>query len=310
LLHHLDTCPLCHSPDSDVIRTERHSLPQDPFFDRYRERTITLRRCRSCTFAYVDELPTDPVFFEKIYMDYKPDFAFEMAHHGKKAIFADLRDALARHGYRGGKLLDVGCWVGHFLRSMKDRFEVQGVEYNRYAAEYGIASGIPIQIATFKDAALPEGSFDVVSLIDVLEHLPEPDLMLRKAAGLLKPGGAIVIKVPNYVAQIGKQNVLNRLGLSKAGMMENYVHINHFTRRSLGAHLRRIGFEVLEDGFTRAEVWDLDSNERPTRKLRHWARNVAATGITGLFSATSHLAGRETGFNLYVLARKCPIPTA
>lgn len=100
----------------------------------------------------------------------------------------------------GGRLLDVGCGTGVFLAEAKKNphWEVSGVEPNLMAADYARNElEIPIFPERFSDAPLPESCYDVITMWNVLEHLDHPVQDLRRAVEILRPGGMLVICIPN-----------------------------------------------------------------------------------------------------------------
>lgn len=100
----------------------------------------------------------------------------------------------------GGRLLDVGCGTGVFLGEAQrtGHWELMGVEPSPQAAEYAqTALGIPVLAQRFDEANLPAGNFDVVTMWNVLEHLDAPVRDLRRAYQLIRPGGWLVLAIPN-----------------------------------------------------------------------------------------------------------------
>jgi SAM-dependent methyltransferase len=100
---------------------------------------------------------------------------------------------------RPGRLLDVGCGDGRFLKAMQTRgWQVEGLETDPVAA--GLArrrTGATVHESYLENTPLSEEAFDMVSLLHVLEHVPDPRATLTKANQLLKPGGTLVIAIPN-----------------------------------------------------------------------------------------------------------------
>jgi SAM-dependent methyltransferase len=100
---------------------------------------------------------------------------------------------------RPGRLLDVGCGDGRFLKAMQGRgWQVEGLETDPVAA--GLArrrTGATIHESYLEATPLSESAFDMVSLLHVLEHVPDPRATLTTAHRLLKPGGTLLIAIPN-----------------------------------------------------------------------------------------------------------------
>ena len=147
-----------------------------------------------------------------------------------------LADVGAR--LRPGRLLDVGCSCGYFMEVAASRgFDVQGVEFSRGA----IAAASPeIRPRIFEGTleSMPDnGLFDVVSAFDLIEHVPDPRRFLRRCAGLLKPGGTLVISTPDT------GHFLRFLMRSRWPMLQPMQHLFLFSRQALERALRAEGFE-------------------------------------------------------------------
>lgn len=100
----------------------------------------------------------------------------------------------------GGRLLDVGCSTGLFLNEMRryGQWELCGVEPDAGAAQYARDRfGLDVYRGQLETTPWPAASFDVVTLWDVLEHLPDPAVALGRIRALLAPGGRLVFSVPN-----------------------------------------------------------------------------------------------------------------
>lgn len=112
-----------------------------------------------------------------------------------------------RHSGTYGRLLDVGCSAGLFLQEARAcGWDVTGVEPSRWLAEQarGRLGADVVVCAPFETATLEPSSYDVVTLWDVLEHVTDPEAFLTKAESLLKPGGLLVVNVPNLRSWIAR----------------------------------------------------------------------------------------------------------
>ena len=247
----VERCWVCGGAALDPLFTARYELSafaqQDPPLAAYTGVAIDMRRCRGCGFAQPAELPALERYFDRIYDQQWADYWVEAEHHAtyKDLIFDDVLDALdERVAARPRRLLDVGAHAGRLMSLARKRgWDVEGVELNpRTAAQAAASTGAPVHwgsIQTFE----ADARFDAVTIIDVLEHIPEPRAALERAAAWLRPGGAIVVKVPNGGAQRLKEAARARVRPGyRPTLADNLVHINHFTPGSLRVALERTGF--------------------------------------------------------------------
>lgn len=145
------------------------------------------------------------------------------------------------HFQRGGRLLDVGCGNGIFLAEAQrtGRWDVTGIEPTESAAANARrAVQAPILSCRFSEAELPAASFDVITMWNVLEHLPDPVADLRRAHTLLKPGGWLILAIPNM------ESLAVRVFGSRWLGWELPRHLYMFPRRSLDRILASVGFRV------------------------------------------------------------------
>jgi 2-polyprenyl-3-methyl-5-hydroxy-6-metoxy-1,4-benzoquinol methylase len=138
-------------------------------------------------------------------------------------------------------LLDVGCYVGVFVEiAAAHGWEAWGVDPSRWAVEQAQARGLRVVQGTLETAELPEGTFDVVTMWDTIEHLPDPAGTLERARRLLKPGGLLVVHTIDIESPFARL-----MGARWPWLME--MHLTYFSRRTLREMLARCGFEVIAD---------------------------------------------------------------
>lgn len=138
-----------------------------------------------------------------------------------------------------GSFLDVGCGTGEVLAAAKERgWSTTGVEpIAKEAAFAREQRSLDVITSTLEDSGLPQSSFDVVAAFHVLEHMPQPTEFLRSTARWAKPGGHVVIEVPNF----GSRARLRSRQFNGWRHLRPLEHINHFTPATLEEALRRAG---------------------------------------------------------------------
>lgn len=297
----LSHCPLCECGLSRVIKTERNVFPKGvhPEVFVFTGTWTTLVKCSDCSFAYVQEIPTSPTFFRNRYDNSWFDPEHEVASFRKTQILEELFEALKKIGITGGKLLDVGSFAGKLLYFSKQQgFEPEGIEINPKLAKFcQDRLGFKVYSGEFQSATLPSDHYEVITIIDVLEHLVGPKEVFRTMQRALAPGGVIYIKVPNYPMQIFKQDVANLIGVSDIGMCANFAHINHFNVRSMRRLFEDHGLELVRVQIARSEHWGSDKR---FWRLRNLVRDLAWKASSLIHS----LGGPCLGLNVIYIGKK------
>ncbi len=187
-------CPLTGGRDAEVVATlDRHGKP--------------LRNVMSVDsgIIYVDPLPVEDLakFYREDYrLEYKGSFVPK-----KKHIVRAARVSLGRHGHSGRlaragmRTLDIGAGGGESVYLMKKLgCEACGIEpnlgYGSFAKDH---YGVEVFLGMYQDADYEPGSFDLISLYQVLEHLADPVEDLRRMSRFLKSGGLFLIEVPEIL---------------------------------------------------------------------------------------------------------------
>lgn len=138
-----------------------------------------------------------------------------------------------------GRLLDVGCAFGFFIElSSTFGYDAYGFDASDFAIRHAKKNGIGerVRVATIDSVGYKQGSFDVITLLDVFEHLEDPAKNLRKLRKLLRDDGIIVIATgdtESFAARILKRR------------WTFYIppqHLFFFNRRTLGILLEESGF--------------------------------------------------------------------
>ena len=300
--HH---CLVCASADLKKVRTEKNSKSANPDLKPYFERDSVLVACSKCEMAFVESIPASSKFFSELYAGTDRDVSIDFNYSGKLSIFSQIKKTILKFK-NNGELLDIGAGTGAFIYFMKDAFKTTGVELGSAAREFACSKSLNVIAAPIEKLPFQNQQFDVVTVIDVLEHLTDPRQALDEIYRILKIEGLLYIKVPNYKIQALKQNVLNLFQLSSEGIMGNYVHINHFSPQSLREISKVSGFEVLENGFSESEMWNLKWKEAPHSYAYRLSRNIIIKLTSRILKTLSIIFRLELGFNIYILTRKVP----
>ncbi|GIG39603.1 class I SAM-dependent methyltransferase [Cellulomonas phragmiteti] len=159
----------------------------------------------------------------------------------------------------GKRVLDVGCATGYLGEVLKRRgCEVVGVEIDPAAAAQAAEVLDEVLVADLEQVDLLDsferGSFDVVVFGDVLEHLRDPLRLLRTCVGLLRPGGSVVVSVPNVAHGAVRLALLQgRWTYQDRGLLDR-THVTFFTRVSLLRLMSDAGLAVVDLWPTHADA--------------------------------------------------------
>jgi len=148
-------------------------------------------------------------------------------------------------------LLDLGCGPGNFLSLAKARgFRVSGVEATEELAERARRTiGGQVIVGDVSEANVPRKAFDVITMLDLIEHLRDPVQVLRKYRESLKEGGTLVVFTPNHSSMIVKiSRMINAVTLGLVSdpcdKIFDCLHVTFFDLDSPRNALEKSGFEV------------------------------------------------------------------
>jgi len=235
-------CPYCNSVRSFNFR-KRADIVQ----------------CASCGIIYLRTRPTKETLYE-IYQVYANDTShmrlpvtiMEAKKHGLRREYF-VNEAVSFLKKNEGIWLDIGCGWGALLLYVQELgFSPKGIEITKNCLDFATMQlDIPVSNTEFTDSSLAENSCRIISLVHVLEHLPNPKETLTKIFRCLEPGGIFCGIVPNIES------------LCSEVLREDWVwldpthHYVHYSRQSLKEKLMQTGF-VIEKMYT--SVGDYDYN--------------------------------------------------
>jgi 2-polyprenyl-3-methyl-5-hydroxy-6-metoxy-1,4-benzoquinol methylase len=235
----MNKCPICKGDQISAV----DKIEQSTLLDYYRKSleidassalkvggaTIQLLHCRNCDLKwYTPSISGDPAFYEGLqkhtwyYQDEKPEYYYACK-------FIKSND----------KLCEIGCGKGAFAKFLPPDVTYRGLEFNEEAANKGRLAGLKINTESL-DVHVEQNvaSYDVVCLFQVLEHVADPLSFLESCAGLLKPGGLLVVAVPAEDSF---------LSITEGGYLNMPPHhLTRWTDKALGFAIGRVGFEPIE----------------------------------------------------------------
>ena len=230
-------CMLCGSSHRDVVFT------QEPF---------QVLRCKDCELVYVSPRLKPKMLPEVYNEDYWTSGTPKSrgyADYRKEAklylrTFHKRMQLVKRFCKKPGVALDIGSAAGFFLKVLMDNgWEANGVELSPQIASFatdclGIAN---VHVGELASAGFADKSFDLISMWDLVEHIPEPLSLLKKAVSLLKDDGHIIIET---------QNVESRFARFLGPKWQHYKHLEHlyhFSPKTIEKLLGAAGLEILHN---------------------------------------------------------------
>lgn len=245
-------CPLCE---------------ENNFKKLYFKDGMNVVKCRKCGLIF-----TNPQLEQKELNDHYHDKKVYASHNSKETTsyfdynarylkgkermrFWGIFNKLDQFYPQKGKLIDVGSATGFFIEEANKRgWKAEGVEVSKWASRWGRKNlNVKIFTGTLKEAKFKKHSFDVVAMLDFLEHVKNPLEEFKEASRIIKKGGVI------YVETINFDNWITRYLIgSKYRYMFPKWHLYYFGRSQLIRLLKKAGFEVLEYSLWSSSVGDYE----------------------------------------------------
>ncbi|MDR2422827.1 MAG: class I SAM-dependent methyltransferase [Deltaproteobacteria bacterium] len=221
-------CPICDAPPGPAIFVK----------DGFRH-----VRCKACDLIYVSLILREDILIQywreeiawKTVLKSKPQLDMDVLKFG---YGLDLASAYL-NGSRD--LLDIGAGNGDFILMALERdWRAVAMELNLESADSLERAGIKVIVKSMELADIAPGSFNLITMWEVLEHLTEPKNILYEVRRILPEHGILLILVPNA------GSLATRLLHERSDTFGGHSHLNHFNPTSLAKLLEVMGFEILE----------------------------------------------------------------
>ena len=231
------TCRICDSKDLDLIKKSgiTDQLSSDNFAITNYEYGVTgeLRKCKQCGFIQCTDLEEVVSFYEEL-----EDPEYE---DGRNERLLQERRVLLnlKKNKPEGTLLDVGAGSGILVEAALGLgYEAEGIEPSKWLYETAHKHGLPIHLGTFPHQDTP-GPYDIITMIDVLEHVTNPlELMTDLRKGLNKDGILVIVTpdVKSFFARL----------LGYKWWHYRVAHIGYFNKKNLALLSQKAGLQLLE----------------------------------------------------------------
>lgn len=219
------SCPACGRPEvSDAFRNPVG---------------FSFATCAHDGTVYMNPAPSSDTLL-RLYNDESYSNFWSTGHTASSDDYARVDAAIAPSA--GQTMLDVGCATGEFLKLAQRRFECHGVELNATTAEIARADGFQVTTGTVADVQGNE-RFDVVTMLQVLEHLVEPTGPLADVHRLLKPGGILYLDTPCV------DSASFTLFRERHMHVSSFGHVSLFTKSGLNCLANRCRFSMVDHGY-------------------------------------------------------------
>lgn len=229
-------CPICGETKPEMFKI---------WFDGY----LKLYKCLSCSFVAQYPGPGNFTIVTNYENEYSLDFlenGGEFMYPQRRRVLQNILDHIVAQKV-SGKILDVGCGDGHLLYLCANTYSCYGVEDSKSLSSYASQkTGADITQGLYQKNMFQENSFDIITFIQVLEHIPNPVDALETAMYHLRPGGILVIEVPSIQSPhflLYRWTKIKKFVKPPTGVIWN--HCNYFTPKTLGTLVSNIGFKDL-----------------------------------------------------------------
>jgi len=218
--------------------------------------TTTIFQCEECGLMYRHPVPTKEELKNYYSLGYYQEYGFRNYAQRKDHIlkyrfepilkfFREEQEELMNKFILQGltpKALDIGCALGFFIELLKKQgWEAKGVEFSADAAQYAKKElGLEVDIGSVEEVGFEDNSFDLVTMLDVLEHVLNPNKILKEINRILKREGLILATVPNVLGAEAK----GTKGLTNFLFAEG--HLFNFPHQTLKRLFNINGFNIIK----------------------------------------------------------------
>jgi SAM-dependent methyltransferase len=244
-------CWICGGENMGMVKPSNIEILTSESFsitDSHYGMTGAIYRCSNCRFLQCSELSGVLRYYENLV-----DSAYD-AGHTERSIQARKILELVRKLQPGGRLLDIGAGSGFLVeQAIQMGYQAEGIEPSGWLRKMAAQRGLPVHLGTFPHPTV-SGQFDVITLIDVVEHVSEPVELLQHIADGLTPDGTAIVVTPDV------DSIAARV-LGWKWWHYRVAHIGYFNKQTLFLALDKAGLQPILARrpawyFTAEYVWE------------------------------------------------------
>ena len=282
-------CPLCGRRAAESVLEAPDAIARPGLW-------FAVVRCNHCQLHYTNPRPSSDCIGQFYPPGYKPHRRPQKIRHAGRQSFWSRwtgRDCPERRGqlpWTGpGRLLDFGCGGGSYLQRLAEKgWHVTGLDTAVGAAkEIRERLGLRALTGTLPHPELEPGSFDVITMWHSLEHVHDPQAILRAAFDLLQPGGKLIVACPNI------ESLPFRWFGSSWFALDLPRHLTHFAPGTLRDMLQACGYTVENVRLYRHSDWLRSSARLAVARggALPWQRLLLAKPVARVLAGYAWLMG-------------------
>ncbi len=215
---------------------------KQPLVNAFQTPTRRYVRCPICDLVFLEPRPTRETLEEYFQEDYDGDYGEVEASDDRQPVFQSVVHHLSLYRSPPGTLLDIGCGDGEFLALCRDAgWNCSGVELSKRAAMRAAGKGLTVLSPNMLERGEWAQHFDVVTMINVLETVADPVIMLRQATTLLAPGGLAIVRATNGVFHLSMRAPARWIG----SQYDQAFHWYLYSARALTVLMEGAGLTVI-----------------------------------------------------------------
>lgn len=244
-------CNVCSSSNIKLFQEATYHLNLLP--------PLEIKRCLDCGFIFMSprpDLSERNALFGGAVPDLLRPYSAEQANYGEvtkgrlEFFRKRIRDLLKELSYRPNEIhfLDIGASSGYMVEAaLEAGIKAQGIEPGESGINAAKERGIGLIKSTAEVLPFPDNCFDIIHSHHVFEHIADPMVAAREAYRVLKPGGLLLIEVPNQFDNIRfwRDVLLNRV-LQRKRDIRSVHHLSFFSKRSMKKLLSNAAFNEIK----------------------------------------------------------------